>query len=1522
MGKSNKDKKNTASRSYADSPVSHTSHAILEKISSLREKYPTTDSDTIDKLHAEKLVNFFETLIKKFHEGVLPEFDNYQKPGIFYIVTDLIGIRNLKEQLNTRKYALFLDVKKALPGIIQQLLKTPEKNMLAGIKEALTQDKDKLYQTASHIPGTSLDTLFTNIIEEMGTTFLSDNWNLNDSKQIDTLLFRLENRLFRADNKQAFTITHPMTFELAEYVIKLSSELPEQFQDLMPFLNPEAFITDLHSGLIGWGVQKLTGGFTYTSEHVKSTTDMPLYTYNVTKYSNNNPPTVTEYNCAVIVTDYITNYAKDFLAELQTYYRAYADTTHVKSELARSNLLQRFTQAEARFLSDATNSHAEACNLQVDFQQKNPVARIQAIDEELQRNQSLLEENNTLQQQLINKSQAWQSTPVSELLIAHPALTKELQDHTREKLTVTYSRLPLPDEVTGIKPNSDTVMLFGIKIALDKSITDNAVTLKGYNQQIQRNLADLAIRRQIVLTAWKQDVLNHAKEEAKKQSTLLASCQQELDNIDISSSPAIYGNIESLEKAIAISEQQLPKRQKLRAKVPALKTIEATYQLPPDASELDDDHSLQQALAETGKPVIQTCLSLTDHIESQEKAHQIGLYHLQSHLDKARSESVFEDCMRTLDLEKIRGIEANIETQIRLANDKNQEIMERLKTVEQDIAGQQSQLEALASQRNTSVDQAGECDKANTILLEPVLTFCTDQKLFTVCPQVTDLIKDQQMTCELLDGLMGSITQLHLQHAADQLTPAYYHKAIELLTKVSECLANGMKDSKIPFGQIEQLACVKQWNPQKTVNFNDILTILCQQSVIGDWNVFRSRQDDFGSLFNRPNKTEYSTKFEFLSQQIELKIADFTRLELDKKAGVELVTRLTDFGNTLPETREQVIQNFTNKTLQNQTIEGISLQSKETSESIESDQRLAEQQRQALVLLTADRTQLDLNQQVLSNIIEILEGIPDCKRKIESLTLNDKLSCTDKELYKTVADLQQTVKGLIVRKQEAFLISSSLQQANTIKSTLDALETLLASTQQAIAKTLRIKLNLNALELQHTRLENSYNEIQQEYTLLSNKPYFAINEITKLVKRLRVMSESLVEQNAMIATVKQGLSKIEDDEYPKKIEKIQSTNNTLRDNASHLGQLLMDQLLTKLNQWKMDTLVLNQIPGAEGMTYLTKNRSKIASIRSQFILQPDDEEIGRLAQAIGQCSDAMLAASKLNNIHLARENIEQYLNLNDSIDANISQRITERSDLVDTLLLPRLNAYLLARQEAYGTINEKREQLVNTLKLQLEDYKRSGDSHTVIKTIKDNMASVPGLKLQALLNTITIELIESDRNIPADYLNEQASLEPRLAHDHAFNIMKQFKRSHPQYFKAMCDVYNQVLHMKHVISDDDKAGQNYHQLADKLKYDLDRFVIAHPDTMPTKKAYKQFKDNFIARLHSEDDLNSVHRAAWKPIVLNVLIGLATLGIAIGVKALHSKLSTGRCTFFFNETRRQEHIALLDEMVSAPVAGAA
>ena len=101
-----------------------------------------------------------------------------------------------------------------------------------------------------------------------------------------------------------------------------------------------------------------------------------------------------------------------------------------------------------------------------------------------------------------------------------------------------------------------------------------------------------------------------------------------------------------------------------------------------------------------------------------------------------------------------------------------------------------------------------------------------------------------------------------------------------------------------------------------------------------------------------------------------------------------------------------------------------------------------------------------------------------------------------------------------------------------------------------------------------------------------------------------------------------------------------------------------------------------------------------------------------------------------------------------------------------------------------------------------------------------------------------------------------------------------------------------------------------------LRTDLNTFHQPYQEGQaPSSESLSHFSDKFIARLHSADDVMN-QQTSWKTIVANVAAAVLTLGIALGVKLAHSKITEGRAHLFFSQNTGEKTVAQLEESVKS------
>lgn len=160
-------------------------------------------------------------------------------------------------------------------------------------------------------------------------------------------------------------------------------------------------------------------------------------------------------------------------------------------------------------------------------------------------------------------------------------------------------------------------------------------------------------------------------------------------------------------------------------------------------------------------------------------------------------------------------------------------------------------------------------------------------------------------------------------------------------------------------------------------------------------------------------------------------------------------------------------------------------------------------------------------------------------------------------------------------------------------------------------------------------------------------------------------------------------------------------------------------------------------------------------------------------------------------------------------------------------------------------------------------------------------------------------------NVQVDEQNKDNRTANQQARD---NLAANIGPNH-EYVLRLETLWNAVEYMKAYGSTlPDTEQKSVVDLSVGLVDKLNQFITNNQYEVPEVEDFETFKTDFNRHLHSKDGEMSQHRDAWVPILLNIGIALTGLGaFIIGVQLVVSKLSTGRASFFFEKTNRQENI---------------
>lgn len=93
-------------------------------------------------------------------------------------------------------------------------------------------------------------------------------------------------------------------------------------------------------------------------------------------------------------------------------------------------------------------------------------------------------------------------------------------------------------------------------------------------------------------------------------------------------------------------------------------------------------------------------------------------------------------------------------------------------------------------------------------------------------------------------------------------------------------------------------------------------------------------------------------------------------------------------------------------------------------------------------------------------------------------------------------------------------------------------------------------------------------------------------------------------------------------------------------------------------------------------------------------------------------------------------------------------------------------------------------------------------------------------------------------------------------------------------------------------------------------------LIEPNNSLSVSDNVENFKNSITYELSRRIADTSQHRNLWTPILANIAIALTGVGlVAIAVKLLHSKLTTGQCSFFSYKTNRQSAVERIEQEVA-------
>jgi predicted CopG family antitoxin len=1524
-------------KSYAESPLGKNIALVLHKIGELKRKYPLTARSPVEHTHATMLVNLLEEVIHKVQHDFVPKFDNANKPsvkGILGMMLDVFGMRNLPEKLKTRNYTLFLDLEKALPSIINDALKSVKKSskdnkpsLSDEIIRHLELKKKTLFENAATIPGSKdRDVLFKEIEQiirlqilnlsqyiykiwqyevipeenhlalhsqiDKAIGFLSKpaeisneeltpllltidkaikEYNisaepLNHDTLADSLLRSIKNYLLPQSSKsRALTIAHPMTFELADLVVTLIHDAPE-LNELIPFFDHDALSVDLTSTAAKLALSPITKGATFRLENKRNEDGDPTFIYDFTEFKGNESRTYT-YNGKQYYNHFRHRLLQFFVPEFENYFSNYAHTLHAANELERLAPLREFLETE----TTAVKAEITAFIKSSKFALKNAklATTIDLLDEAIEQHHQFLAANQRHRNNLSQKDEYYQSTSVTDLL----------PKHSKDDVEQFDSVMRRHDNE---QPDYPCYAKLACKYQLSELVTEQIAALSNNDYEVESSLDRL-------ISARKSAELQHCEADTTLKLALMDELQQTLD--DLNKENVIENDVAALEAAIEAIPSKVDQVKELERRINE-EVIAATRQLldNPKLPPMDPSGSLQQNMALFSNPVLEkakTLLQKTPQLQQKlDEEKQSLLSSLEQAKYNASLSTANPETLRQMlqdTQESLQEVKRKKALQLQEATNENAALREELERLPLEILQKKEELRQLAI---TKWD-----------IIKKVQAIANVFSGHSALPDENTLMIDQEKFIKFLQDQLVNLTTIKEREARE---PASLAKILKpgtnipvFLDKALKLVCSTKKSSQI-FNELNNLPELGK------SNFGVLLP------WIGTSEATRKTFNNYRTNFFPPSEENYTKVISELRRDIGLKQIQVTTL--DDSLGE--LTGLQENYISIAASEHEVSEILKRLgTLLNEDKEKFDKMNSEIAAS--------------LALLEQTEQQHTGNIEILTIIIDLLDDISKFRTKIEAFEPQQSLN----EPPQTVTNLKRMANALEKKMTTLSDDVARLGNAESYQGPLNSIKTMINANNQKIRETIHRKLD--TLISEDKKALNDIDTTNQQ--LIGDKEpdnEAKLAHINTLLTGYTAFSEAHAAHRAAILQLIRQLTDFDKD-YVSTVMSKQAEHNALLQSAAASGRALMDYLLAEFNKQADNA---NVTVNSESNSLYMANAAQLESVSRQLAALPTVETLTALAKNIESWSGEANREPVLEAIQVARKAAEDRLNERTPINSALGERVNFRIKAIGDLSL-KLDAYLQARAQKYKAKDffssqdkDRRTTYINTLKTDLDEYQESGDSTLVLKSIRENISLFPGVHLQALLNECTAAIIDMDRKIPADYnVIDSPIVDFDSYHSEAKKLLAAQENDNAAYVNAIRGLYEQVTEMSAYgaqLDAQDSCAAIVADLANKLKYDIDYFVTTHSNELPNEDDYTQFKENFTARLHSKDDVMSVHNEAWKPIVANFVIGFFTLGIALGIKLLHSKISSGRCSFFFDQSNHLDRIEKMEQALPSTIAACA
>lgn len=1454
--------------SYNESELGQINQALITKIKAIREYYAGSNDHSVEKLHADKLLASFESALARVHHKILPKFSKGRCPNTLDLpglVKHGLELKSESVKFMSREFVVFEAISKEIDKYVKAAVKQGG-NIWEVVCAKLEANQANLFKDAAKIPSQHDEATILDTIKQI----IKDRPLFRNHDLVDNDIESLKYWLFLSNNAPyeifSLEIAHAEMFELFIAATDLMLDAPKNLRDLVGFLNPAAFNLNLYDGIILNAIEKIAEKFSvsipkFKLEHIDDESlAYRTYQYKKCKLVGEKESTMNidcdgHYNATYSV-------GLSYLLErIQAYYLAHHQNERVqqvyntfltkiaerckkadvatRSDVAMMNMLHDFRQIELQYIADLAAKKQNS--IEVDITNLTQLEAIQAYDAAI----AVEESNYKITNALYAEEDKLARASLRNLLLKSEALTRKLNADKEAGLNTDYANQLLPKCCIINEANTNKFEIVNLYQDIRNEIRNK---LKEVDFSYNR-LNALQLERDKIYIKWVDEQVAKFNVTMQRVDNDLKATESELTELLNS-----FTKDQNVDKVMIIEALR-----RIKAQFNFIKNndIEPAAKLDSSAASADAGGNLRNYLRGQIKPRVaiaeagmQDCINNIHKIEAQ-----------QQHDAAIRKKESFAKGMQTHDLGKLKEhvTQAN-EAIMRMGQE-----LEVIKEKRHAVTAEYERINAVMQMMNAK-------DQLSFNAREAALNATLDQ----ISQEVAELLPEVKLPGrDILDTwLQKQISQHHANIAKYTLlqrssSKAELEKDLKLMRAVRSCLLANSSQNKISFTALTALPELNHIGKQDRNNKNDIkdrfnwiLSRLgCDDNSIAEWNEYRQNK--------RKEKNSAEAKYISLLAMVNNKIDSLTlnlqRLDEENTA----LMKLQLLNNRLQDCQSACAA----------VHAGMHDLNSEREHYVTADPQLAKQSSELKAELDTLSASYDQMQQ----------NITECENEINAL--NARITIIEKlaNLNEQINQFEQKETAVFGEEADCQMMESMIRLFNhinqiNIKANAD-MDHLVASINERMCQALDAKYksaieNFDSLadQLKSCKDYLDNHGMDNEYRQKAENIYKQISRVYK----------DLQEMLAVVSS------------HPALQGKVNHYVEALRAVSGDFGKHINESIAT-LDKELSDSI--NETRAAHDKIFAI-----IPATQEAEFYTGDD---AALSEHLMTCKNLSVSLAKAQDKYLLRpvlQGMVSKISGNDyeaSLQALRAQIANCQSTLQRWLLVRsinhRMNTYLENRHERhkikdrfFKSTRQQRIQFVAEFANLMKAYVLDGNEQSLLNVLYFAGRKTASNQFKSLVNGFYVELLDMQRQGKA----QDQDVDPET-------VLTEMDATHPDMVASLRGLYGDIdllsTHAANLGSKHAKDAGKLKALSVNLKDELDRFVRSKPaNSKDCAVLYQSFKEAFCARLDSHANIVEKHKVLW-PIVVNILVGVFTVGIALGIKLIHSRKTTGKFNLFFSQS---------------------